>query len=267
MPRATGRHSHRTILRVVAWSLAVVGLLLIAGCRPPSLEYPPVTQAPRLVEPSEPTTAHAEASETPTPTVPASSAVTTAGLRPVFSNPTFDSGLSTWIVYDFKPTTSPGTNIIELVPVAGRTGQSLHVARTSDNVSGGSGVTQRLTLDCTHFTTLRVSLSASISFGVGGNLAGAKAGIAPDAPAMVRVSYVDTKGTEREYYHGLYTGDAPGADAVHFQQVGQGQWVSWVSPNLMDLPDKPQRITEVTYSGYGSAFDSTLDDCQLWSGS
>ena len=268
MPRTTDTPrglSRRTIPRVAAWSLAAVGLLLITGCRPPLLEYPPVTQAPRLVEPSEPATAHAEASETPTAAAPSS--VATAGLRPVFSNPTFDSGLSTWIVYDFKPTTSPGTNIIELVSVAGRTGQSLHVARTSDNDSGGSGVTQRLVLDATHFTTLRVSFSASIAFGTGGNLAGAKTGTAPDAPAIVRVKYVDTKGVDREYYHGLYTGDAAGADAVHFQKVGQGQWFSWVSPNLMDLPDKPKRITEVVFYGYGSVFDSTLDDCQLWSGS
>jgi hypothetical protein len=255
------------IALLATWALAAVVLLLVAGCRPPSLEYPPVTQAPPLVEASEPATAHAEASETPTATALAPSSVATAGLRPTFSNPTFDSGLSTWVVYDYKPTASPGTNIIELVPVAGRTGQSLHVARTSDNDSGGSGVTQRLTLDCTQFTTLRVSFSASISFGVGGNLAGAKTGLAPDAPAMVRVKYVDTKGVDREYYHGLYTGAAAGADPVHFQQVSPGQWVSWVSPNLMDLPDKPKRVTEVTYYGYGSAFDSTLDDCQLWSGS
>lgn len=257
----------RTVLAATVWSLAAAGLVSVAGCRPPSLEYPAVTPAPPLVERSEPATAHAEASEAPTPTAPASSASATAGLRPVFSNPTFDSGLSTWIVYDYKPTASPGSNTIELVPVAGRTGQSVHVARQSDNQAGGSGVTQRLTLDCTHFTTLRVSFSASISFGKGDNVAGAKSGTAPDAPAMVRVNYVDTTGTEREYYHGLYTGDAPGADAAHFQAVSQGQWVSWVSPNLMDLPEKPKRITEVTFSGYGWAFDSTLDDCQLWSGS
>jgi hypothetical protein len=272
MPRTTEtirRTAAATVLTAAGLVFAATALLLVAGCRPPSLEYPPVTQAPPLVEPSEPATAHAEASETPTATatVPAPSSVATAGLRPVFSNPTFDSGLSTWVVYDYKPTTSPGTNIIELVPIAGRTGQSLHVARTSDNDSGGSGVTQRLTLDCTTFTTLRVSFSASISFGVGGNLAGARTGVAPDAPAMVRVKYVDTKGVDREYYHGLYTGAAAGADPVHFQQVSPGQWVSWVSPNLMDLPDKPKRVTEVTYLGFGSAFDSTLDDCQLWSGS
>jgi hypothetical protein len=257
----------RAILRMAAWSLAAVALLLVAGCRPPTLEYPPVTQAPPLVEPSEPATAHPEASETPTLAAPAPSSAATTGLRPVFSNPTFDSGLSTWVVYDYKPTTSPGTNIIELVPVAGRTGQSVHVARTSDNDSGGSGVTQRLSLDCASFTTLRVSFSASIAFGVGGNLAGAKTGVAPDSPAMVRVKYVDTKGVDREYYHGLYIGNVPGADAAHFQQVEPGQWVSWVSPNLMDLPDKPKRVTEVTFSGYGSTFDATLDDCQVWSGS
>lgn len=270
MPRTTIslQRATRIALRAAALALAVTGTLLVAGCRPPTLQYPPVTKAPPLVEPSEPATAHAEASEVPTSAAPAvPSASTTAGLRPVFSNPTFDSGLSSWVVYDYRPTTSPGNNIVELVPVAGRSGQSLHVSRTSDNESGGSGVTQRLTLDCSGFKTLRVSFSASVSFGTGGNLAGAKSGTAPDAPAMVRVKYVDTKGVEREYYHGLYTGEAPGADAVHFQQVAQGQWVSWVSPNLMDLPDKPKRVTEVTFSGYGWVFDSTLDDCQMWSGS
>jgi hypothetical protein len=265
--REASREAHRSIaLRSAAGLLAIGGLLLAAGCRPPALEYPAVKPAPPLVEPSEPATAYAEASEAPTPTVAIPSVSETAGLRPVFSNPTFDSGLSSWVVYDFKPTTSPGTNIIELVPVAGRTGQSLHVARTSDGDSGGSGVTQRLTLDCTHFATLRVSLSASVSFGTGGDLAGIKTGTAPDAPVMVRVDYVDTKGTDQEYYHGLYTGDVTGADGVHFQQVGQGQWVTWVSPNLMDLPDKPKKITSVTFCGYGWSFDSMLDDCQLWSG-
>ena len=251
-----------TALGAVAGTLAAVVIVMVAGCRPPSLEYPRLTPAPPLVEPSEPATAHAEASET----TPARSVLATAGLKPVFSNPTFDSGLSTWVVYDFKPLASPGTNILELVPVAGRPGQSLHVARTSERDSGGSGATQRLSLDCSRIATLRVSFSAAVSSGTGGNLAGTRTGVAPDAPVMVRVKYVDTKGRDREYYHGLYTGEIAGADSVHFQQVGPGQWVSWVSPNLMDLPDTPKRITEVTFCGFGWAFDSMLDDCQVWSG-
>lgn len=251
-----------TALRMVAPSLAMVGLLLVTGCRPPSLEYPAVKLAPPLLQRSQNTTGSASATQTS----PAdSSGVATEGLKPVFSNPTFDSGLSTWVVYDFKPATSPGTNVIELVPVIGRSGQSLHVARTSAQDSGGSGVTQRISLDCTRLSTLRASFSASVSFGTGANMAGFRTGVAADAPVMVSVKYVDTGGKDREYYHGLYTGDVPGADAVHFQQVGQGQWVSWVSPNLMDLPDKPKRITEITFSGRGRAFDSMLDDCQLWS--
>lgn len=252
-------------MRIAASSLAVLGLLLVTGCRPPSLEYPALNPAPPLPARSRNASASAGASEATTLSA-AQAMVATEGLRPVFSNPTFDSGLSTWIVYDFKPASSPGTNVLELVPVIGRSGQSLHVARTSSQDSGGSGVTQRMSLDCTHFATLRASFSASVSFGTGANMAGFRTGVAADAPVMVSVKYVDISGKDREYYHGLYTGDVPGADAVHFQQVSQGQWVSWVSPNLMDLPDKPRRITEVTFSGHGSAFDSILDDCQLWSG-
>ena len=261
----TGGPMRGTALRMAASSLAVVGLLLVTGCRPPSLEYPAVKPAPPQVQGSGNTTGSAGTSMTPTSSV-APASVATDGLKPVFSNPTFDSGLSTWVVYDFKPATSPGTNVVELVPVVGRSGQSLHVARTSEQDSGGSGVTQRISLDCSRFSTLRASFSASVSFGTGANMAGFRTGVAADAPVMVSIKYVDTSGKDREYYHGLYAGPVSGADAVHFQQIGQGQWVSWVSPNLMDLPDKPKRITEVTFSGRGSAFDSLLDDCQLWSG-
>jgi hypothetical protein len=181
----------------------------------------------------------------------------------MLKNAGFEQGLAGWTVINQPGSRDPGNNIVETATWQERNGKVLHITRTSKQDGGASGVLQTPNVVVTGAKRVSVTYWGYVNYEAGGNIANHNPAWYPEGGAQVRVKYVDTTGVQREYYHGLYMTPTGGADTASFTKVADNQWYKFVSPNLMDLPDKPARITEVRFYGFGWGFDAMFDDAQL----
>jgi hypothetical protein len=78
-----------------------------------------------------------------------------------------------------------------------------------------------------------------------------------------RIVYRRPDGSIGEWYHGFYYGNVPGADAAHFTQVGQGGWVYYQSPNILDEIGAGATILELHVYGFAWDFDGSADSISL----
>jgi hypothetical protein len=103
-----------------------------------------------------------------------------------------------------------------------------------------------------------------------------------ECPLMVRINYLDTVGSVREWVQGFYylpdtnpidpnnpnpTACATCSTRNEHRLVTQNSWFTYDSPNLMDLLTieafSPARITEVTIYASGHSYRSAVTDVEL----
>ncbi|MDH4136215.1 MAG: hypothetical protein OEW09_05790, partial [Anaerolineae bacterium] len=95
------------------------------------------------------------------------------------------------------------------------------------------------------------------------NLANSNPRWFPEGAVQVRVKYLTANGEEREWYHGFYAQPVVGADIEHFTRVEREEWFTYTSPDLMALPEPPQRIIEFRVYGFGWQFRGQVAEVDL----
>ena len=211
---------------------------IIIGCGPkPEAELPPLKLTPAKV----PALASGEAAQPP------------AGEELLPTSP-LSEGIEGWERWLQPGARIPGHNEVNLVddPTYGKVVEFVRTCKDHDG--GAAGIFQKLDLDVSGYPHLYVWLVGKVIQEEGGNLANRNPKWFPEGAVQVRIKYLTAEGQEKEWYHGFYSKPVEGADAEHFTRVPLDEWFTYLSPDLMALPEPPARILEFKVYGFGWRF-------------
>lgn len=128
------------------------------------------------------------------------------------------------------------------------------------------GIRQDINYDVRDFTFLQLHLDVRV---VSQNIAGfgGCGYLGTECPIIVRLDYKDIYGTDREWFHGFYTGE-PAADwQINWwaEQLQSGNWQTYDSANLMEELDNtpPALIKSLTIYASGHSFYAQLTEVEL----
>ncbi len=129
------------------------------------------------------------------------------------------------------------------------------------------GIAQELDRPVNVYDDLRIQLDTKILFQ---SLPGAGS-LNSEFPLRVEVSYRDIYGKELTWGHGFYYREPEEGEAypvvVNGTRVRQGQWLTYVSPNLIELLDaegtRPAHITGIRIYASGHNYQSMVSEVYL----
>jgi tetratricopeptide (TPR) repeat protein/predicted Ser/Thr protein kinase len=220
--------------------------------------------------PSGGTSALVQPSETPTLMWPSETPtlIRPRGTQPpagqsLLSTPPLAEGIAGWEQWLQGGSHVAGDNEVRMVdnPTYGKV---VEFSRTSGGNDGGAaGIYQPLKADVSDYPHLYIWLVGKVLHEEGGNLANSNPPWFPEGAIQVQIKYLTTREKEQEWYHGFYAQPVAGADAEHFTKVPQGEWFTYISPDLMTLPERPWRITEFRVYGFGWEFQGQVAEVDL----
>lgn len=194
--------------------------------------------------------------------------------RNLIRNGDFQDALeSVWIV-DTRtpalPSEAPGS--VRLITSDGRRAASFS---RSGNNWGQVGIRQEINQDVRDFKSLQLQLDAYIAYQDLYNC-GAQG---TECPLMVSIRYVDADGAEQEWVQGFFYNYSAQPNfgltfcvtcpppRTNHQQVAPNQWITYASPNLLELFRQNARpatlIRSITLYAAGHSFESQFSQVQL----
>jgi len=136
-------------------------------------------------------------------------------------------------------------------------------SRKADGRDGGAaGIYQALDIDTKAFSKINIWLVGKIKREEGGSLAGINEGF-PEGAVQVRLKYTAADGSQKEWYHGFFYSNIIYYDKLHFSLVTKDKWFWYISPDLLELKDKPLKIDEIRIYGFGWQFNSQVADVNI----
>jgi hypothetical protein len=89
-------------------------------------------------------------------------------------------------------------------------------------------------------------------------------------PIFVKINYIDTKGNPSgEYFAGFYTvpkddrENTRVAKYIYSEQIKQGEWIEFISDDLLSLRSRPQKIISIQVGSAGHDFEAFFTDLSL----
>jgi hypothetical protein len=182
------------------------------------------------------------------------------GERNLIENGSFDQGLTEWTIYHKNVQAEPG-GAVEVGNYVGRT--AARFRRPQDDLGHAEvGIRQEVNYDVRDFTSLTLHLNVQILYQ---SLPGCGS-LGSECPILLRITYKDIDGTDRDWYKGFYAVDVAESDflAPWDEQIPAGTWYPFDSGNLVELFERPPaRIKEVYIYASGHAFDALATEIEL----
>ena len=182
-------------------------------------------------------------------------------------NGSFNGGLTGWReVPADMPSAGASVSVTVDVTDTGRLhGPALEIKRTTDGLSSGrAGVYQDLNLSAHGLKSLHLLAQVMIIKEEGENIGGPDSGQPPGAAIILKLTYRDKNGNNGEWYHGFYSKNVPGSDAVHFTTTPLEEWYQYKSDNLLaQTPDLAVITGLCTLYGFGQNMAGRVSGVQL----
>jgi hypothetical protein len=129
------------------------------------------------------------------------------------------------------------------------------------------GISQQVDLPVNVYDDLRIQLDTKILFQ---SLPGAGS-LNSEFPMRVEISYRDVYGKELTWGHGFYYREPEAGEeypeVVEGSRLSQGQWFTYVSPNLVELLDgqgtRPAHINGLRIYASGHNYQSMVSEVYL----
>lgn len=131
------------------------------------------------------------------------------------------------------------------------------------NDGGAAGIFFPLNIDLKRFSSVKIWLIGKVLYEEGGNIANVNPSFFPEGAVQVRIKYIDSLNNEKEWYHGFFYSNVIYYDKENFSLVTKDRWFWYISPNLLELEDKPQIIKEIKVYGFGWNFTGQVADVNI----
>ena len=136
--------------------------------------------------------------------------------------------------------------------------------RTSDPDDGGAaGIYQKTSIKLSKYSSVKVWLVGKILKENGGNIANVNPSTFPEGAVNVRIKYLTENNIEKEWYHSFFYSNIIYYDKLHYSFVTKEEQFWYISPNLLDLREKPVKITEIRAYGFGWDFTGQLAEVNI----
>jgi hypothetical protein len=128
---------------------------------------------------------------------------------------------------------------------------------------GAAGIYLALDNDLSRFSSIKIWFVGKILKEKGGNIANVNPSSFPEGALQVRIKYLTEDNREKEWFHSFFYSNIIYYDKLNCSLVTKGKWFWYLSPNLLELNEKPARITEIRTYGFGWAFTGDLADVNI----
>ena len=136
--------------------------------------------------------------------------------------------------------------------------------RTSDPGDGGAaGIYQDLDKDLKKFSKINVWLVGKVLKERGGNIANVNPSSFPEGAVQVRIKYLTEDNNEKDWYHSFFYSNIIYYDKLHYSLVIKEKLFWYISPNLLELNDKPVKIKEIRVYGFGWQFTGQVAEVDI----
>jgi hypothetical protein len=181
--------------------------------------------------------------------------------RDLLVNGSFAEALNdTWQVYNDQGGDGPSINGSATVVNADGHHGVRFLRRGSSGNHNETGIIQQVGKDVSDAEIIRLRADLLVSFQ---SLSGGGY-LSSEYPIIVKIRYRDVKGGENIWVRGFYYQNDTHAGTDNGEQVKQGLWYPYESPNLADaLNPKPAQILSVSIYASGWDFDSMVSDVGL----
>jgi hypothetical protein len=85
----------------------------------------------------------------------------------------------------------------------------------------------------------------------------------PEGAVQVRIKYITADNKEKEWYHSFFYSNIIYYDKLHYSLVTKEKWFWYISPNLLELDDKPAKIKEIRVYGFGWQFTGQVAEVNI----
>jgi len=143
-------------------------------------------------------------------------------------------------------------------------GKIVEFYRTSDPDDGGAaGIYQETNIRLNEYSSVKVWLVGKILKEKGGNIGNVNPSSFPEGAVNVRIKYLTEDNMEKEWYHSFFYSNIIYYDKLHYSLITKDEQFWYISPNLLDLNEKPVKITEIRIYGFGWDFTGQVADINI----
>jgi hypothetical protein len=128
---------------------------------------------------------------------------------------------------------------------------------------GAAGIYQYLDIDLKKFSKINIWLVGKALKEKGGNIANVNPSSFPEGAVQVRIKYLTGDNKEKEWYHSFFYSNIIYYDKLHYSLVIKEKWFWYISPNLLELNDKPVNIKEIRVYGFGWQFTGQVAEVDI----
>jgi hypothetical protein len=189
---------------------------------------------------------------------------TTPAGQGLLKTKSLDMGIEEWSLWLQEGSKIKGTNKVALVkdPTFIKV---VEFSRESEEPGdgGAAGIYQALDNDLSKFSSVKIWLVGKAIKEKGGNIANVNPPAFPEGAVQVRIKYTTEDNNKKEWYHSFFYSNIIYYDRLNCSLVTKEKWFWYISPNLLELNEKPDRITEIRVYGFGWAFTGDLADVNI----
>lgn len=173
------------------------------------------------------------------------------------------AGLDGWSLWLQPGGNIPGTNRVSAIK-DNEYGYMVEFERQCPGNDGGAaGLYLQPNLPVGEYKHLYVWLVLKVISEEGGNIGNTDPRWFPEGAVQVRIKYLSADDNEAEWYHGFFAQRLSGFDTANFTRVSSGKWYTYISDDLMALPDAPQTIEDFRVYGFGWRFQGQVAQAVL----
>jgi hypothetical protein len=188
---------------------------------------------------------------------------TTPAGQGLLQTKSLDMGIDEWNLWLQGGTQTKGSNKVTLVKDATFM-KVVEFSRESDPGDGGAaGIYQSLDIDLSKFSSVKIWLAGKVLREKGGNIANVNPSYFPEGAVQVRIKYITADNKESQWYHSFFYSNIIYYDKLHYSLVTKEKLFWYISPNLLELNEKPARIKEIRVYGFGWAFTGQVADVNI----
>jgi len=188
---------------------------------------------------------------------------TTPAGQGLLQTKSLDMGIDKWNLWLQGGTQTKGSNKVTLVKDATFM-KVVEFSRESDPGDGGAaGIYQSLDIDLSKFSSVKIWLAGKVLREKGGNIANVNPSYFPEGAVQVRIKYITADNKESQWYHSFFYSNITYYDKLHYSLVTKEKLFWYISPNLLELNEKPARIKEIRVYGFGWTFTGQVADVNI----
>jgi len=189
---------------------------------------------------------------------------TTPAGQGLLKTKSLDMGIKEWSLWLQEGSKIKGTNNVTLVedPTFMKIVEFFRESEEPGD-GGAAGIYQALDTDLSKFSSIKIWLVGKVLKEKGGNIANVNPSSFPEGAVQVRIKYLTEDNKEKEWYHSFFYSNIIYYDKLNCSLVTKEKWFWYISPNLLELNEKPAKITEIRVYGFGWAFIGDVADVNI----